>query len=330
MTNRWGVDVSLWQDESELSAAQVNALAAAGCSFAIIRAGQPWRADGQMARHMANFGNAGIPVGVYIWGDPTVNAADQIDWAVSLCDPWRSQISCYCLDAEQNWSDWAAYYRYLRGEIPWSSVPLLPPATVSARYFSMAGRLSANAEKPVVVYSGGYFVRDAAAGMAAWLNAGAYPFWCAHYKRGPSNMTGDEMSAYLTTLTNPYLGGVDGWEVWQFSSGATGFPSLAGQNSLDLNFIRDDGVFDHLFGSGTIPPPPPPKPATVAGRTLYSMRVRSGPGTGYSTVDIIPTGTLIDGVNLGGDCWLEVEPGRWVCLYRAGQKFVELAPRDNA
>lgn len=103
---RWGVDVSLWQDEGGLTAAQVYALAAGGCSFAIIRAGQPWRADSQLVRHLTNFGNAQIPVGVYFWGDPTVNALEQIDWYLSICDPWRNQIGCYALDADQLAEHW--------------------------------------------------------------------------------------------------------------------------------------------------------------------------------------------------------------------------------
>jgi GH25 family lysozyme M1 (1,4-beta-N-acetylmuramidase) len=318
----WGVDVSLWQDESELSAAQVNALAAAGCAFAIIRAGQPWRADDQLARHMTNFGNAGIPVGVYLWGDPLQNAVDQIDWYLSITDPWRNQIGCYCLDAEQNWADWTAYYRYLRGEIPWSSVPLLPPSTVSARYFSMAGRLSANAEKPVVVYSGGYFVRDAAAGMAAWLNAGSYPFWCANYRRGPSGMTGEQMTAYLETLTNPFCDGVDGWEVWQFSSGATGFPSLAGQNALDLNFIRDDAVFGYLFGGGTPPPPPQQTSYATGAVTVTGLRVRSGPGTGYGIIRIAQPGEVIRVRDFGPTTWIEINPGEWIAARYNGSQYV--------
>ena len=328
MTNRWGVDVSLWQDEGGLSAAQVQALADGGCSFAIIRAGQPWRADDQLARHLDNFGNAGIPVGVYFWGDPLQNANEQIDWYVSICDAWRNQISCYALDAEQWWASWAEYYRYVRGEIPMSSVPRIPPATISARYHEMANRLRSQVDKPAFVYSGGYFVRDMATGMAGWMNSEPYLFWCATYRMGPNPCTYAELQAYLSSLTSPFFDGVDSWEVWQFSSGGTNYPRLIGQNPLDLNFIPDDGVYSYLFGNGEIPPPPPPKPATVAGRTLYSMRVRSGPGTGYSTVALIPAGTAIEGNTLGGDCWLEIEPGRWVCLYKAGQKFVELAPRE--
>jgi hypothetical protein len=177
------------------------------------------------------------------------------------------------------------------------------------------------------VYSGGYFVRDTATGMAAWMNSEPYLFWAATYKPGPNPISYAALPGYLETLTYPFTGGVDSWEVWQFSSGGAGFARLEGQNPLDLNMIDTDEVYNYLFSEGQIPPPPPPKPATVAGRTLYSMRVRSGPGTGYPTIDLIPAGAIIEGASIGGDCWLEVEPGRWVCLYKGGQKFVELAPR---
>ena len=319
---RWGVDVSLWQDEGGLSASHVNALAAGGCSFAIIRAGQPWLADRQLARHMTNFGNAGIPVGVYFWGDPLQNAVDQIDWYLSITDPWRNQISCYALDAEQWWSSWAEYYRYVRGEIPMIDVPRLPPSTISARYHVMANRLRAGTDKPAFVYSGGYFVRDMATGMAAWMNSESYLFWAATYKPGPNPISYAALPGYLETLTYPFTGGVDSWEVWQFSSGGAGFARLEGQNPLDLNMIDTDEVYNYLFSEGQIPPPPQQVSYATGVVTATGLRVRSGPGTGYGIIRIAQPGETVNVRDFGPTTWIEINPGEWIAARYGGSSYV--------
>lgn len=97
--------------------------------------------------------------------------------------------------------------------------------------------------------------------------------------------------AYVEVLDGPYsANGYKWWEVYVDASGNTGFVA---------------GVFLTVVSSG---------PFSI-GDTVYvtsdSLNVRSGPGTGYSVIDVITYGTnglIIDGpVTANGYVWYEIE-----------------------
>jgi GH25 family lysozyme M1 (1,4-beta-N-acetylmuramidase) len=318
----WGIDVSRWQDESELSSAQWQALKAGGCAFAVLKAGQTGTIDGQLTRHVQNCNANEIPYGVYLWGDPIQDPVQQANWFVNVANTHAPGHTCLAVDAEQWWADWAAYWRYTRGEIGSDEVPRLPASVISERYRIMSERVRSLTGKPVMVYSSGYFIHYNAPMMAGWIADGGYPFWAAGYPVGPSPVTYAEFTAWLQTLADPYLGGVPGWHVWQVSSGGPNHPQFVGQNRLDLNYIRDAGVFANLFGGGTPPPPPQQTSYATGAVTVTGLRVRSGPGTGYGIIRIAQPGEVIRVRDFGPTTWIEINPGEWIAARYNGSQYV--------
>lgn len=323
----WGVDVSLWQDAGELTRAQCQIMKDNGCGFAVIRAGGSFYQDPELIRHIDNFYTVGIPIGLYLWGDLIYNPQEQVDWWASIADPYRSIVQCYCLDAEQWWTDWAKWRAYSRGEIPRSAVPKATPAQISERYRLMAVRMREVFERPSFIYTGGWFIRYEAPAMASWINAGNYPFWNAEYRYGPNNMPYAQLLPYLAGLGNPDNAGVNSWAVWQFTSGGANGVTLPGlPQRLDLNYIRNAAVYSQLFGASVPPPPPPPQTPVKAKGTVTAaagLRVRSGPGTSYSIVDLLPVGTEVEVQDFGPTTWVQIGAGRWCCAKLSNAVYVE-------
>lgn len=325
MTVRWGIDISHYNN---LPLAKVQELKDNGCSFAIIKGGGTYWKDPSFDLHINNFSQVGIPIGVYLWGDPIEQSNEQVDWFRAIMDPYMNIINCVMLDAEQFWTNWKDYWRYVHGEITIGEVPCFNPTTLSTKYEAMANRLADKFEKPLIIYSSGYFIQGFAPKMAGWMNQKNYPFCGAGYRYGPYPCTYAEFVAWTETLGSPFTWNVDSWEIWQVSSGEP-FPQFHGMPRLDLDIIRDEAVYDYLFATGTEPPPPPPaKKPVVKGVTLYDMNIRTGPGTNYGWVGILPEGSSVEGLSISGKVWVEIAPGKWVCAI-LDKKYIELLERSD-
>lgn len=239
---KWGIDISKYQ--INLNPTQWKIMRDNGCSFVIIRAGNGYITDPALGKHVSSADTVGIPYGFYWWCDPTLPIAGQVKAFTAQAGIYHP--TCMVGDFEQWWSDWQAWTNHNKDATV--KVPVVAPDILDVFYEKFLIEMS-EYTLPFVSYTGKWFVDQYSPKMKEWL--GSKYQWYAHYRVKNRTATWAEFPSILAGLTNPFTP-TGTWDIWQFTS-SLALPGLPAH--FDLNIIRDDSVYERLFGAVVIPPP---------------------------------------------------------------------------
>lgn len=135
-----------------------------------------------------------------------------------------------------------------------------------------------------------------------------YDLWVAHY------------------TIRPYPDIPNGWtsyKIWQYTDSAV-VPGVEGHADGDW-YNGDLAECVDYFGNGT--PPPDPEPCFPKARTLTALKVRSGPGVGYTYWFVESQGTVVDVIAKKeydpNNIWLQVGRRQWMAMKHQGYIFME-------
>lgn len=244
----WGIDVA-WCNPNT----PYQLLVEHGARFGVCKLVHNETRDNLMAVHVHGITAAGMTLGGYYWGDPVnyrrvQQQADAVRRAIDDILTANLHLGRVISDREQWWADWTKYNKALRGEIPWTQVPVLPEAQVVDFYGELERRVGFERQSS---YS------------AKWY-ADRYPSlpyfgWAASYfdyGMQPYSVTWDGFAGILAgRLTAPLLPVKHGgrFELWQFSSRIF----LPGVPRIDLN-VFNGGEDEYRTWFGLPQPSQPP------------------------------------------------------------------------
>ena len=289
-------------------------LIASGTDGAIVRLGFGTTLDKARLTHLNNFRDRGMPVSGYWWVDPTKDKNRQMDM---ICEETLKQkLPGIFNDAEQYWSDWAAY---MRQDLATAYATRFTPDFLDNYYHDVYDGIKKGASGfEVGNYSADWFIDRYAPNMRNWIFDKNY--WEARYLRyyNPSalpaiyNKFGKQIDISVLPEFEQYAPIVRGigrqWESLVYVKGL--------YEHQDYNFFEDE-AFNRMFGTShptDPPPPPPPEPEhthTYLVNTL-ALNIRSGPGTDYSKVGMYWTGQKVIVLSINGD-WGRTDKG-WIHL----------------
>ena len=300
------------------SPAQYDILAR-GTDGAIVRLGFGTTLDKARLIHLNNFRDRGMPVSGYWWVDPTKDRNRQIDM---ICEEtMRQKLPGIFNDAEQYWTDWAAY---MRQDLAACYATKYKTEYLDKYYHdTFSGVLKALEPHGVEVgnYSAEWFIDRYSPAMKEWVYDKNY--WYAGYLRyyNPKALPAIykqfgkpiDISLLPEFIKHaPIERGIGRqWESLVYVKGL--------YEHQDYNFFEDE-AFNRMFGVSlpTDPPveppvvePPQPPTKTYVINTL-SLRIRSGPGTDYSIIGGYWTGQKVTVLSINGD-WGLTDKG-WIHL----------------
>jgi len=244
---KWIIDLSTWQ---VLTPVQWATMVANGLSGVIIRASQSNAfVDNRLDEHVGHARFHNLPFGLYQWIDPTRSPSAQADFFLALVDKYQPAFTV--ADFEQYWASWAEWYNkvVLHQDVQLTVLRAGAIFTNAQAYISyMVTRLKI----PFVAYSGAWYINGFCPQLVDLLNN--YPYWNASYVSwNKASMTVAEFDAFIANLApGPTFlprGGTR-WDMWQISSHLP----LPGLPALDIDLVKDDAVFNQLFGGQGGPP----------------------------------------------------------------------------
>lgn len=307
-----GIDISRWDYEIDVPLLLNN-----GVKVFVIKIGQGQRdpkLDGTDRRFKAHYANIGrfddALIMCYFWPEITANPIPQSNWLIQMLEKYP-KIKYSWIDAEQWWTDWSAWSKAIKGEIPWSSVPKADPAKLSIFYHQFYAE--AKHFFPTGLYTNRGFVSSWAPNMARWMIDEEAQIWLPYYgKEVPKNthMTwGDFKQNWLPTYTPPLP--------WTPQKETMDYKNMAGhqftgdkvylpgvyqdQNKkpiyVDVNIFSIEWIKNKLGITidPTIVSPPVPQPLTTQYQVaVTALNVRTGPSAEkINGKDIYPVITVI-------------------------------------
>ncbi|MCQ3935976.1 MAG: hypothetical protein DPW18_02895 [Chloroflexi bacterium] len=275
MANVIGPDVSFYQDDPQTPQGIDFVKMRSNAGYVIIRAGQNLWGDRDFKVNWRESKAAGLPRGSYWFYDSRIDPKRQAEKWASMFEGDFGELPLFG-DFEDTYNGpfkgWKHWYTFLE------RVKELAPG------------------KEIGVYTGYYYWREntEAAGIpAASLNYfKQYPLWIANY------------GVASPLVPKPWTT----WTLWQFTDNGDG--TLYGVESLniDLNYFNGDiNAFRQRFGLSDTPLPEPPKPTKYLRVTVPSLKVREGPGLGYTQIGSILLNEVVEEVDSNPDkTWLKI------------------------
>lgn len=307
-----GVDVSFYDHVVDWKLLKEN-----GVEFAICKATQgDYTVDPKFEEHVDGAGAAGILPGAYHWNDPVVNdlRAAELFLEVTAKQPVRYFMN----DMEQYWANWAEY----RAK---AVKTFLTPERISTSAETILKYWREQAPQPCICYTRTSFVNEYAKPALAWLLG--YKTCLAQYPYARGRVTLVSWSDIPFPKTKPTLpAGVARFDFWQFSGDKFILPGIKDKNGkgFPADLIWWNGTLkelqDWVMPSDTEQTPADPITFVVS---MPRLNVRSGPGIQYGAVGRLVAGQKVTVKNVSGqDAWIEIEPGRWVCVSRLGNDYL--------
>jgi hypothetical protein len=288
-------------------------LLATGTDGMIVRTGFGDNLDSLAKKHIAEMRLRNKPASSYWWVDPTKDKTKQINLIIATTKKYM--LPSVFLDAEQYWTDWAAY---MRGDYATAYATRYAPDYLNSYYKDVY--VSVKQGLPGVEvgnYSGDWFIDKYAPGLRKWIFASNY--WEARYLRWYDKKAYDELNKSLGIpfdinhvedfkFISPIIRGV----ARQFES----LMYVRGMNyNQDWNFITDEAysrIFDMDIIPGEDPEVPPPVVSKAYVVTALALNIRMGPSTTYPKVGYYYKGNQVSIYEVYGD-WGKTEKG-WICL----------------
>lgn len=306
----WGIDL---YDQNPL-VTNWEAMRQNGCRFAIFKwsmgfgSSKPTWIREQAAAARA----ADIVVAGYHWLDPTAPILAQADRFAR----WHDEIQpgFVMLDNEQWWSDWAAFYAYIRKEIPFERIPHVSGKKIAQHAAGVMDRLDALISVPKVHYTAQWFIngysRECSRLMDRWPLALASYIDRKKVLHAEWQTWHDEQSRMTGSPALPY--GASSWLIHQYSS-TRGWPGRL--YNTDVNLFNGDEAdwLDFLDGYTS-----PVMVTAYRVTALWGLRVRSGPGTSYAILRTLPYNTRVI-VTETLDGWGKIADGEWCSMAWLGE-----------
>ncbi|NOH04241.1 MAG: SH3 domain-containing protein [Chloroflexi bacterium] len=275
MANVIGPDVSFYQDDPQTPQGIDFIKMRSNAGYVVIRAGQNLWGDRDFKVNWRESKAAGLPRGSYWFYDSRIDPKRQAEKWASMFEGDFGELPLFG-DFEDTYNGpfkgWRHWYTFLE------RTKELAPG------------------KEIGVYTGYYYWREntEATGIpAASLNYfKQYPLWIANY------------GVASPLIPKPWTT----WTFWQFTDNGDG--TLYGVESLniDLNYFNGDiNAFRQRFGLSDTPLPEPPKPTKFLRVTVPSLKVREGPGLGYTQIGSILLNEVVEEVDSNPDkTWLKI------------------------
>ena len=293
-------------------------LIASGTDGAIIRTGFGLTSDKSHKKHLQEFRDRGVAVAGYHWVDPTKDRNAQIAFIIKSAK--ENLLPGMFLDAEQYWSDWAAY---MRQDLAAAYATRYKPDYLYRYYLDVYNGVKKGLDPEGIEvgnYSADWFIDRYCPLLKTWMFDKNY--WEARYLRyyNPSALAaiykqfGKPIDISVLPEFIPHAPIVRGigrqWESLVYVKGL--------YEHQDYNFFEDE-AFNRMFGV-SLPTNPPVEPPVVVPEPVtktyvintLSLRIRSGPGTDYSIVGGYWTGQKVSVSSISGD-WGLTEKG-WIHL----------------
>ena len=207
----------------------------------------------------------------------------------------------------------------LEGDRPGS----LTPAQAASRLQTWLDRLEAATSRLPVIYTRQGWFDAYVAPSSNWQR---YPLWAARYPGIDGN--------YQPLLGSPWADGRyqprdwGNWTFWQYTDFGPGARFGAQSSQIDLNLFNGSeeqlteliGVPDG--GGGT---PPPVGEGLIFEVQVDFLNMRAGPGISFPVVDQLRSGDQVTAQDVdGSNAWVQVAPGRWVCVALNGRRYLVL------
>jgi GH25 family lysozyme M1 (1,4-beta-N-acetylmuramidase) len=304
MTTVLGIDVSGYQDPERVNYAE---LKAHGFGFVVVKLDQYLTEE-----HVTLARAAGLEVGGYWWNDP--NDAPSYQAGRVLAEVKRLGLRFAALDVEQFWSDWDAYWRYLRKEIALAELPKFAPANISANAQIVMALVKESITVPWLVYTAEWFIQGWAAPIANWI--GNYQSWVAQYLHSGANehMTWEALKALPgSSSLRPLAGSTP--KIWQVS-GSFIYPGRSQWDVYDTDLFL--GGPNDLAAWLKFPAPVPGFiPYKVVAFAYPCLLIRNAPVTGAVVGRLYlnqPAVTILEeAIDSKGGKWGRITAG-WISL----------------
>ena len=244
------------------------------------------KVDEQFLQNARVLANSGMPVAVYHWIDPTVNADQQVAKTLNTLRASGLQIQAIFADFEQWWSNWEQWHQAILKELSWNLVSRFNASKLSSHAKQVFKGFAAS-EWKTFGYTRASFVNEFAPEASSWIPE--YRWWLAHY------ITTEKQTLSWAGLKSRILPLVDFSPAMppaltrdkvighQFTGDKLSLPGLyedvfrVKHAKADVNFFDED----FLTEIGAVPNPKPlPEPLHEAIVTASPrLNVRSGPST---------------------------------------------------
>ena len=310
------IDVSWYQN---LTPAQWDLLSAVldgvivRCSFGVTR-------DTMADDHIAQCKRVGLPYACYHWVDPTRAIGAQVQVlseAIIALQP-----ASIFLDAEQYWTDWAAY---MRQDLATAYASRMIPDALN-QYYSAFYRAMLSCGVPAGNYSADWFMGRYAPAMYDWITTENYwearylryydsSWWAAKQKELGKPLPVDAMRGIAKDVQ--VVKGIGR----QFESlvYAQGLPEHLDWNVFtDEGFARMFGVFLPVPTDEPAPPVVPDEPTTLPDaefrvyRVTNTARVREYPVVTSRTVGYKLVGATVGGIPSASPGWIMLDTGYYM------------------
>ncbi len=263
------------------------------------------KVDGQFPKNGKAFADSGMPIAVYHWIDPTINAEKQVENTLKIIRESGLPVLAIFADFEHWWADWGEWYDAIWKRIAWNSVRIVNPGKLSSHAKDVFKGLEESQMK-IFGYTRASFVHEYAPSAANWMHK--YRWWLAHYITCDVQiLSWDAMKANILPLVDfsPALPpGVGKEKVvgHQFTGDKLSLPGLYGNPERTEYAKADVNLFDEQFLTeiGAIPQPKSlPKFIDQAIVTASpTLMVRSGPGVSYPILYKLLQGAPVQVVQL--------------------------------
>ena len=240
-----GFDVSHYQDDNNTpQTIDFAKMKAWGANFVIVRAGQGFLPDPDLAVNWQNAKAAGLPRGAYWFFDPRIEPKMQAQ----------------------------AFYDQIKNDPPegrlW--IDLEYPPNWGGRFFHwtdwrlMLETLKSISGLRIGIYTANWWWSAQIIPLEGLLYFGSFPLWVAQYKTQPE-----------------YVNLPAGWKdclIWQ--DGTPPIGELVGVESIEVDHNLFNGGADAFaaeFGATITPPQPPTEEHLITGTALGSVNIRTAP-----------------------------------------------------
>jgi hypothetical protein len=321
------IDISLWDHHID-----ADILKAAGVVAAIVKLGQAkagmkpdsWL-DAKFPDHAEAAAKAGLTLMVYYWDEIILDPGAQAEWIAAQIGKYGFPVKFVWIDAEQWWTDWAAWLKAIKGTVPWSSVPRAKTENISLHFRAMMERISSIFPDMAGIYTNRGFTSSWAPAMSNWI--GRYPLWLPYYGKQPKaagRYSWDVLKANWLPNYLPVLPDGATWERvagHQFTGDRFMLPGV--YNAFGRSLPLDVSLFSEEFLAKVnghklpIPASAPteelPAPTSLGNYMVivHWLNVRKGPGVTYALAGSpLPKNTIVEVAEFQGN-WAALIAGGW-------------------
>jgi hypothetical protein len=303
------------------------------------------KVDDLFARNGKILADAGMPIAVYHWIDPTLDANQQVATTLDTIKQSGLPVLAIFPDFEQYWSRWDEWYKAIAGTLSWNLVSRFGSEKLSSHAKQVFDGFKTAGWK-TVGYTRATFVKDYAPQAADWMPN--YQWWLAHYiSINSQTLTWADLKTQILPKVNfsPALPAkLNEQHVvgHQFTGDKLSLPGLYGDLERTKFSAADVNLFDEQFlkDIGAVPNPKPmPEAQYHAVVTASVLNVRSGPGITYPKLYSLPNGKAVELtlINKGwaklrayGDEWCSEEYLKIITATPADPDPVDPRPVDPA